>query len=264
VTPADTAGRDDWDSHWRHYAETAEDNPAEIMRSQLVRRFLNTRSRKRVVDIGSGQGDLAAMLMRDHADAKVLGLELSAEGVAIAKAKVPSATFVQRDLLVESPVPPEFAAFGEAAVCSEVLEHVDDPARVLRNARPFLSPGCRVVITVPGGPMSYFDRHIGHRRHHTPSSLKTIIEAAGLDTVAVFRSGFPFFNLYRMTVILRGRKLIDDVSAQERGAGASSGVAALVMRAFRTLFRFNLTRSPWGWQIVGIARVPTAGTAGRV
>jgi SAM-dependent methyltransferase len=260
----DNVARDDWDSHWRHYADAAEDNPAEIMRSQLVRRFLNMRSRKRVVDIGSGQGDLAAMLMRDHADGRVLGLELSAEGVAIARAKVPSATFVQRDLLVESPVPDEFAGFGEAAVCSEVLEHVDDPAVLLRNARPFLAPGCRVVITVPGGPMSAFDRHIGHRRHHSPSSLRDIIDAAGLDTVAVFRSGFPFFNLYRMTVIARGSRLIDDVSAQERGGGTSSGVAALVMRVFRALFRFNLTRSPWGWQIVGIARVPTAGTARRI
>jgi hypothetical protein len=34
-----------------------------------------------------------------------------------------------------------------------------------------------------------------------------------------------------------------------------------VMRVFRTLFRFNLVRSPWGWQMVAIARVPKAGRA---
>lgn len=217
-----------------------------------------------MVDIGSGQGDLAAMLIQDNPEAQVLGLELSAEGVTIASGKVPAARFVQRDLLTESPVPDELARFGEVAVCSEVLEHVDDPVRLLRNARPFLAPGCRVVITVPGGPMSAFDRHIGHRRHHTPSSLRHIINAAGFESVAVFRAGFPFFNLYRLTVIVRGRRLIDDVSAQQGDGAGSSGAAVLAMRAFRTLFRFNLTRSPWGWQIVGIARLPLSSAAGGV
>ncbi|MBJ7608733.1 MAG: class I SAM-dependent methyltransferase [Candidatus Dormibacteraeota bacterium] len=233
------------------------------MRAQLVQRFLLMTPTSRVVDIGSGQGDVAAMLTRAHPQAEVLGVELSAEGVSIASGKVPSARFVQRDLLAEAPVPADLAGFGELAVCSEVLEHVDDPSRLLRNATDYLAPGCRVVITVPGGPMSAFDRHIGHRRHHTAASLRAIIDRAGLETVAVFRAGFPFFNLYRLTVILRGSSLIDDVSAQSQGK-AGSTLASLVMRVFRWLFRFNLTSSPWGWQMVGIARVPRAGPAGTV
>lgn len=233
------------------------------MRAQLVHRFLLMTPTSRVVDIGSGQGDVAAMLTRAHPQAEVLGVELSGEGVSIAGAKVPSARFVQRDLLAEAPVPVDLAGFGELAVCSEVLEHVDDPSRLLRNATDYLAPGCRVVITVPGGPMSAFDRHIGHRRHHTAASLRAIIDRAGLETVAVFRAGFPFFNLYRLTVILRGSSLIDDVSAQSQGK-AGSTLASVVMRVFRWLFRFNLTSSPWGWQMVGIARVPRAGPAGSV
>jgi SAM-dependent methyltransferase len=227
------------------------------MRAQLVKRFLRVGRRSRVVDIGSGQGDLAAMLVREYPEARVLGLELSSEGIAIAAAKVPAATFVQRDLLTELPVAAELAGFGQLAVCSEVLEHVDDPSRLLRNARAYLAPGARVVITVPGGPMSAFDRYIGHRRHHTPASLRAIVDESGLESVAVFRAGFPFFNVYRLTIILRGHRLIGDVSAHEQGTAASN-LASLVMRVFRVLFRFNATRSPWGWQIVAIARVPTS------
>jgi SAM-dependent methyltransferase len=226
------------------------------MRAALVKRCLRLTPGARVVDIGSGQGDLAAMLEREYPGTRLLGLELSAEGVAIASAKVPSARFVQRDLLTEDTVPHDLAGFGQYAVCSEVLEHVDDPARVLRNARAYLAPGCRVVITVPGGPMSAFDRHIGHRRHHTPASLRAIIETAGLEPVSVFRAGFPFFNLYRLTVIMRGTGLIADVSATTGGTTASR-IAAVVMRVYRSLFRFNLVRSPWGWQMAAIARVPT-------
>jgi SAM-dependent methyltransferase len=227
------------------------------MRAEIVRRCLRLKPRARVVDIGSGQGDLAAMLTAEYPKTELVGLELSAEGVSIAAAKVPVARFVQRDLLADEPVSDELAGFGDFAVCSEVLEHVDDPPRLLRNARAYLAPGCRVVITVPGGPMSAFDRHIGHRRHHTPASLRRIIEEAGLEPISVFRAGFPFFNAYRLTVILRGKSLIADVAA-DKTRGVAASLAALVMRAFRVLFRFNLMRSPWGWQMVAVARVPKA------
>jgi 2-polyprenyl-3-methyl-5-hydroxy-6-metoxy-1,4-benzoquinol methylase len=36
-------------------------------------------------------------------------------------------------------------------VCSEVLEHVDRPRELLANAAAYLAPGCRLVVTVPGG-----------------------------------------------------------------------------------------------------------------
>lgn len=225
------------------------------MRAQVVRRCLRLKPRARVVDIGSGQGDLAALLATEFPEIDILGLELSAEGVDIATAKVPKARFVRRDLLVDEQVSEDLAGFGDYAVCSEVLEHVDDPPRLLRNARAYLAPGCRVVITVPGGPMSAFDHHIGHRRHHTPESLRRIIQDAGLEAIAVFRAGFPFFNLYRLTVILRGESLINDVATND-AEGVSSRLAALVMRTFRVLFRFNVIRSPWGWQMVAVARVP--------
>jgi hypothetical protein len=70
--------------------------------------------------------------------------------------------------------------------------------------------------------------------------------------VVTFGAGFPFFNLYRLVVVARGRRLIDDVTLEEAG-GATSSTARLAMTAFDRLFRFNLTRSPWGWQIVGLA-----------
>jgi len=60
------------------------------------------------------------------------------------------------------------------ATCSEVLEHVDDPKRLMVRSRTLLAPGCRLVVTVPGGPMSCFARHIGHRRHFTPSGLALV------------------------------------------------------------------------------------------
>ena len=92
-------------------------------------------------------------------------------------------------------------------MCSEVLEHLDDPATLLGNALPNLAPGCRLVVTVPGGPRSAFDRHIGHRRHYNRRDLRRLLEGVGLRVDGVIAAGFPFHTLYRLAVILRGERL---------------------------------------------------------
>ncbi len=123
----------------------------------------------RILDIGSGTGDLAADIHGAFPSAELLGLDVSEAAVEHAARKVPTATFLQRDLIREAGADPKHTGWATHAVCSEVLEHVEDPGRLLANTRPYLAPGCRLVVTVPGGPMSAFDRHIGHRQHFTPS-----------------------------------------------------------------------------------------------
>jgi SAM-dependent methyltransferase len=249
---------DDWDRHWRDYAESAANNPAQAYRRRLVLRLLASSADGvpgRVLDIGSGTGDLAIEIRDAFPSAELLGLDVSAAAVEHAAQKVPGATFLQRDLADGSEPEPDYRGWATHAVCSEVLEHVEDPEAFLANARPYLAPGCRLIVTVPGGPMSAFDRHIGHRRHFTPKSMRALLERAGFVVERSVGAGFPFFNLYRVTVLLRGERLVDDVA---RGAGRWP--ARLVMRIFAVLFRLNLASSPWGWQMLAAARVPGRGS----
>jgi SAM-dependent methyltransferase len=227
------AQRDDWDRHW-DYASSAERNPAQRFRRKLILGMLCGTgvgacvSVARVLDIGSGQGDFAADLATAFPGAKLLGLELSASGI-----------------LSKRQPPDDRRNWATHAVCSEVLEHLDEPERLLTNAKAWLAPGCRLIVTVPGGPMSQFDRHIGHRRHYQPEELRALLERAGFRVESAHGAGFPFFNLYRRVVIARGSKLIKDV------ANEPSLPARVAMRAFDELFRWNLwTR---GWQTVTVA-----------
>jgi len=191
--------------------------------------------------------------LRERTDGlAIVGIELSREGVERARIAVPSATFVQRDLLSDSEVEPRLRGWATAAVCSEVLEHVDEPQRLLRRVVPYLEPGCRLVVTVPGGPMSAFDLSIGHRRHFTPQTLSQLLRESGFRVERSQRAGFPFFNLYRLVVITRGRQVSRDVDG-------GSTTASAAMSAFDRLFRFNLDRSPFGWQIVAVATLPQGG-----
>jgi SAM-dependent methyltransferase len=247
-------GQDDWDSHWTHYAESAAENPAQRMRHNLIARLLCQDSGKgemRVFDLGSGQGDLIQMLAPLVPGAQFVGAELSESGVAISKRKIPSATFVVADIFQPPPALNEFAGWASHAVCSEVLEHVDDPVAFLRRARTYLGDRARLIVTVPGGPMSAFDRHIGHRQHFDRAKLRSILEEAGYAVEQTYLTGFPFFNLYRLLVIARGKRLARDV---ESGDGKSSGLASVAMKLFRLLFHANFVDSPFGWQVVASAR----------
>jgi trans-aconitate methyltransferase len=253
------APQSEWDAHWGEYADSAEQNPAQGYRRRLIRRFLRVGDQPaRIVDIGSGQGDLARELRDDSPTAEILGVEVSQAGIDISRSKVPDATFIRRDLLEPSDLDGALRAWGTHGVCSEVLEHVDRPDLLLRHALAYLAPGARIVVTVPGGPRSAFDVHIGHRRHYRREDLRSLLQGEGLVVDSVVAAGFPFFNLYKLLVVLRGRRVIADVRATE--VGGSSRVAGVVMTVFRALFRLNVTSSPLGWQIVAVAHTrPEAG-----
>ena len=246
--------RDEWDSHWEDFSEANERNPAQNFRLRLILRLLEANGPPRqLLDIGSGNGELLAAAVRRWPGADLLGLELSRSAIAQAERKVPGARFRECDLL--RPSGADATNSATHAVCSEVLEHVDDPGAVLTNARAWLAPGCYVVITVPGGPRSAFDRHIGHRRHYSPADLRELMCAAGLAPLGVWGAGFPIFNLYRCLVIARGARLIDDAraSSSESSAGRLVPTATAV---FERLFNLAGTRGRLGWQTVGVCQEP--------
>jgi dTDP-glucose pyrophosphorylase/SAM-dependent methyltransferase len=252
--PGPESPRDDWDRHWADYAAVSARNPAQQYRRRLILSLLERSGPPaRLLDIGSGSGELAAAVTRAFPGVEILGLDVSEAAVDIARRKLPGATFQQVDLLRANEPEARYRGWATHAVCSEVLEHLEQPEQFLSKARPYLGDGCVVVLTVPGGPMSAYDRHIGHRGHYTTRSLRALLERAGYAVERVTASGFPFFNLYRLLVIARGERLVEEAARD----GGDSPLARLATGVFRILFRFNLERSRWGWQIVAVARPRT-------
>ena len=186
---------------------------------------------------------------------RCVGIELSEVGVGISRAKVPTATFHQVDLFAP---PAEVSCLenqADVVVCSEVIEHVDDPVGFCHRIRSYLKPGGQLLVTVPAGPMSAFDHFIGHRRHYDRTSIARVLDAAGFKVEAVKLAGFPFFNLYRLVIILLGKGLISSVKSGGERSGAGTW-ASLAIALFRILFQFNLANFSLGWQILAVARRP--------
>jgi SAM-dependent methyltransferase len=248
----------DWDRIWDAYGENSEGNPAIAYRQALILKLLGRPpAGSTVLDIGSGQGQFALSLQAMYPDLAVWGIEYSAEGVARSRAHAAqrgsTAKFRQVDLLRPTTLA-DGQPLASYAVCSEVMEHVDDPVTLIRNARALLAPGCHLVVTVPGGPRSAFDHHIGHFQHFTAAKLRQVLTDAGYEVQRVLRAGFPFFNLYKLAVIARGKKLITDV--EHRAPGETKPLESMGYAFFRFGLRHSLDSAPFGWQMAAVATVP--------
>ena len=257
----DGSDQDNWDDHWDTIGEFSLRNPANAYRHKMIQQLLgDVRPGSVLLDIGSGQGQFALDFSRNRPDVQVFGVEYSSEGVRRANEAAErdgvGARFFERNLLE-----PVTLAEGQApathAVCSEVLEHVDDPTTLMRESVALLAPGAKVVVTVPGGPRTAFDKHIGHYRHFTGPALHKILTDAGLDVDFVYRTGFPFFNLYKLAVMARGQKLVREVQ-ERKPTAAPSKLEALAGAVFRQGFKINRDDARFGWQIAALAHVPPA------
>ena len=247
---------DDWNQHWSEFADSAEQNPAQRWRRMLITQRLNAHDGDRVLDIGSGQGDLARDLLMAIPGLNITGLELAQSGVETSRHKVPDARFFQVNLIGDHPVVEEAATWASHVVCSEVLEHVDEPAELLRAGLAHAADGALVVVTVPAGPRTAFDEHIGHRRHFDEQSLSQVLREAGLVEVEIEAAGMPFFNLYRLVVFARGKRLIEEASTA--GRGTESRLARTVLTFFDRTIPLSRRRGRFGWQLIAVGKWPGA------
>jgi trans-aconitate methyltransferase len=248
---------DDWNAHWANYADANAHNPAQTYRRHLIMGALDltfARAPVQLVELGCGHGEFARSVLGAYPNIAFVGIDRAETGIAIARRHLPGAVFEQADLMDAATLPERYRGYATHAVCSEVLEHLDRPLEALRAARALLAPGCRLVVTVPAGPVSAFDRHIGHRRHFSAEQLESLLREAGLEVDSVNGAGFPFFNLYRMAVVARGTALIRD-AAEDHGQHLPLHARA-VIRTFATLFRFNQDQGRRGWQLIAVAREP--------
>ena len=137
------AGADDWELHWKHFAEHASENPAQDYRHRTVLHLLEQlelRNDVRLLDLGSGQGDFLAKAATAWPQAELAGVELSEEAVLMTTRKVPRARVFAANLFAPRPELKVLETWAHVAVCCEVLEHVDDPAAFLRVAGRYCAP----------------------------------------------------------------------------------------------------------------------------
>jgi SAM-dependent methyltransferase len=145
-----------------------------------------------VLDVGCGTGQLGRLLRsRGH---QVTGVELVQEAAEEARSWL---HHVERLDIETDPFPFPNASF-DAIIFADVLEHLLDPWRILRQAVALLAPGGLIIASIPNvqnidvvrrllrGRWEYRERGIqdfGHLRFFTLHTIRGLFAQAGLEII---------------------------------------------------------------------------------
>lgn len=151
----------------------------------------------RILDVGCGGGAVGAALKRERT-CEVVGVEGFPDAAARAAQRLDRALCLDLDAL--DALPADAGAF-DAMIFGDVLEHLRDPARLLRALLPSLNPGGAVICSVPNvkhwsvvlpllvhDAFTYTDAGLLDRTHvhfFTLDELGAMLDTVGLEATHV-------------------------------------------------------------------------------
>jgi 2-polyprenyl-6-hydroxyphenyl methylase/3-demethylubiquinone-9 3-methyltransferase len=170
---------------------------------------------KRVLDVGCGGGILSDSMARKGA--QVIGIDLATKALRVAQlhaleAATPNVQY--REISAEALADEEPQGF-DVVTCMEMLEHVPDPASVIRACSRLVKPGGWVFIsTINRNPKSFLFAIVGaeyvlnmlprgtheYMKFIRPSELASHCRAAGLDVLSTRGMEYnPLTHRYRLS-----------------------------------------------------------------
>lgn len=181
-------------------------------RHRIVRELVQPAPEDHALEIGCAQGYMVNLYLRQRVR-RVVGLDIDPHDLARARA------YAERH--TDRGVVPEFLIGSAEALplpdssfslvyCMDVLEHVDTPPRAATEATRVLTPGGRLVVTVPGDWFfNFLDPHYPEHRHYRTSQIIELFP--GLEVCAVHKTGLlwsVFWGTYLRFVLSRATRLI--------------------------------------------------------
>jgi len=167
-----------WDTEERHFWHLA--------RNAWILRGLQghgLRPPDSFLEVGCGSGVVARALQQ--AGYQVTGVDTAEPLAQKAAERCAAARFVVSEL---DRIPVEYHGPYSALGFFDVLEHLSDPARLLREALRFARPGALLIATVPAMQSTYsiIDELSGHKHRYDPGQAGRLFEEVGLLDVAEY------------------------------------------------------------------------------
>jgi SAM-dependent methyltransferase len=172
----------------------------------LKRRLPRTRNNERLLDAGCGSGAFSIGAARLGYDVLGLSWDQRNQDVAAERARLCGARSVAFDVLDLRQLDQRADLQGgfDVVLCSEVVEHIIDDAKLFRDLAACLKPGGRLLLSTPfllfrpitndeEGPFPAVENGWHVRRGYTRAMLADLCGQAGL-TVEAFSSCSGFFN----------------------------------------------------------------------
>jgi SAM-dependent methyltransferase len=158
--------------------------------------------RPRILDIGCGPGNTIRRFLRAG---DVYGFDYSLDSLAFARTKG-----IKNVFSGDSVALPIASGAFDCVIALDVLEHVEDDARLLREIVRVLRPGGLFFITVPAfmALWRYHDEAYGHFRRYRRGELDRRVREAGLEVAVCQFFKCAFFPPLWVLAVLERRGLI--------------------------------------------------------
>lgn len=233
----------DWDEIWSSLGDGMADNPARKLRYEAIVAELKP---GKILDFGAGDGQLVRYLNSLNFDA--IGYEISKKGVD--RSKRISSNYNLKNSVFHMESLKDIEGVYDVIILSEVVEHILDPEITLRHLKSHLASSGIFIITVPAGPMSYFEKYIGHHMHYSKRKIVKLFDKSGLVMQDFYRTGFPILTLVRGWSLLRGKKFIKDLENSQKITRFSGILDSIILK----LTSASKHKNPFGWQIIATAK----------
>ncbi len=121
----------------------------EERRLRIIAEMAAVRAGMRVVEIGSGGGHVLRLFPQAH----LVAVDVSGVYLETARKNLAGYDVELHKGRIEDLAFPR-ASF-DRVICSEVLEHVEDPSVIVAEIARLVAPGGRAIITVPNDPLIF-------------------------------------------------------------------------------------------------------------
>ncbi len=237
--------RDVYDRIWRQMSDFIRYNPGARHRRRHVFDLVERCRFDSLLDVGCGNGELLRLIEDRWPGRRLAGADLSSSVVEQNRRALPRMQFFTKDIEREA-LPEGF----DLVVCSEVIEHLDDPAAALERLAAAAVPGGHVIVTCPTGRVWPTERHFGHVRHPRPEDLEAWAARAGLDVEELWSWGFPSYALTKWAQNIRPEAALKAFAGER-----PYGLPQVAVSTALWLANFaNLRTSPWGVQLFALLK----------
>lgn len=227
------------DNYWWHVAKR-----------KLVTEILTTEFPAPGLVIEGGIGSARNLLEFQKLGYEVTGFDLMEEAVAHGRSRGLENVFVH-ELSQPWPVKP---ASAKAVLLLDVMEHMEDPVLLLKNAAETLTEDGGVIITVPAYPSLYsdWDRKLGHFCRYTKSKFRQNAKDAGLKVKWV-----THWNSFTLpaAIAIRGKdRLLNRTDDSPPQFARVSRFTNACLMSFAQIERklIHSTGVPFGLSLVGV------------